>query len=475
MGERATGRRERRRAFLLGAGALALPLLMPRAVAGAAKAALDVRRHGARGDGRAKDTRAIQSAIDAAARTGGTVYFPPGAYVSGTLRMRSRTTLRLDAGATLIASRDDADFDPPEKPGYDTFADVETRDFSFALLQGRGLRQIAIVGPGRIDGARSSREGPKPIALRECRDVRIHGVSIANAGNYNVSLLGCDDVDIGDVTIENGYADGITPDCCRNVRIRGCRIESRDDAIVLKTSLALGRRRPTENVTVSGCHLVTLHNGLKLGTESSGDFRRITFRDCSIVGRRHAWKGELTSGVALTSVDGGILEDVTVSGIRMTDVRTPLFVRLGRRGRGQTVRAAGAVRNVAISDVVATGASGTSSIMGVRGEPIMRIALQRIRVAALGGRPLELVSGEVPEADRMYPDAGLVGELPAYGLYCRHVVRLTLDDLDLSVARPDPRPAVLLDTVRDVTVRGLRATPPADGGTALVTLRASGE
>ena len=97
MGERATGRRERRRAFLLGAGALAFPLLMPRAVAGTGKAALDVldvRRHGARGDGRAKDTRAIQSAIDAAARTGGTVYFPPGAYVSGTLRLRSRVCSR---------------------------------------------------------------------------------------------------------------------------------------------------------------------------------------------------------------------------------------------------------------------------------------------------------------------------------------------------------------------------------------------
>ena len=475
MGERTTGRRERRRAFLLGAGALAFPLLMPRAVAGAGKTAVDVRRHGARGDGRASDTRAIQSAIDAAARSSGTVYFPPGAYVSGTLRLRSRITLRLDADATLIASRDDGDFDPPEDPGYDTFADVETRDFSFALLQGRGLRQIAIVGPGRIDGGRSSREGPKPIALRECRDVRIRGVSIANAGNYAVSLLGCDDVDIADVTIENGYADGITPDCCRNVRIARCRIESRDDAIVLKTSLALGRRRPTEDVTVSGCHLVTLHNGLKLGTESSGDFRRISFRKCSIVGRRHAWKGELTGGVTLTSVDGGILEDVTVSDIRMADVRTPLFVRLGRRGRGQTVRTTGTLRNVAIADVVATGASGTSSIMGVRGEPIVGIALRRVRVAALGGRPLELVSGEVPEADRMYPDGGWVGELPAYGLYCRHVARLTLDDLDLSVTRPDPRPAVLLDTVRDVTVRRLRAMPPADGGAALATLRASGE
>ncbi len=456
-----------RRTFLWSIG-LALPLL----TAGPADAApaLDVRRHGARGDGRAKDTQAIQSAIAAAGRAGGTVYFPPGDYVSGTLRLRSRLTLHLDAGATLRASGDDDDFDRFEPPGYVTFADRETSDYSFALLQGHGLRHVEIVGAGRIDGGRSSRQGPKPIALRECRDVRIRGISIVNGGSYNISLLGCEDVDVTGVTIENGYADGIDPDCCRNVRIADCRIESRDDAIVLKTSLALGQRRDTERVTVSGCHLVTQHNGLKLGTESSGDFRGIVFRDCTIVGRRHVWKGELTGGVTLTSVDGGTLEDVTVSGIRMEAVRSPLFVRLGRRGRGQTVPAAGAVRKVEISDVIATGASGSSSIMGLRGEPVTGIALRNIRVAARGGKPAELVLGDVPEADGMYPDPGRLGELPAYGLYCRHVTGLTLDGIDLSVERPDPRPAVLLDTVRDVQVRGLRAMPPTQGA-ALVQVR----
>ena len=159
-----------------------------------------------------------------------------------------------------------------------------------------------------------------------------------------------------------------------------------------------------------------------------------------------------------------------MSGIRMEAVRSPLFLRLGRRGRGQPVPAAGALRKVEISDVIATGASGSSSVMGLRGEPVTRIALRNIRVTALGGRPAELVLGDVPEADGMYPDAGRLGELPAYGLYCRHVTGLTLDGVDLSVARSDPRPAVLLDTVRDVTVRGLRAMAPPDGP-ALVQVR----
>ena len=150
-------------------------------------------------------------------------------------------------------------------------------------------------------------------------------MTIANAPNYNISLLGCDGVEILGVTILNGYSDGIDPDCCRNVRIARCHIETRDDAVVLKASFALGVRRATENVTVSDCHLVTLHNALKLGTESTGDFRRIFMRDCTIVGQRHLWKGEMSSGIALQAVDGGALEHVAVSNIRMTDVRSRRF------------------------------------------------------------------------------------------------------------------------------------------------------
>src|SRR5262245_57528428 len=268
------GAGESRRAFLRGCAIAGAPVLLapfawPALVGSAAAAAeISVRAHGARGDGRRRDTRALQAAIDAAAAVGGVAYLPPGEYVSGTLHLRSHVTVRLDAGATLIASASDADFDRPERLGYESFADEETTDFAFALLQGRGLADVAIVGPGRIDGNRSWRTGPKPIALMRCRRIRIGDVHVVNAGNYAVRLPGCDAVDIHGVTIRNGYADGIDPDCCRHVRIADCDIESRDDAIAIKSSFALGEVRHTEDVVVSRCRLVTLHNALKLGTES---------------------------------------------------------------------------------------------------------------------------------------------------------------------------------------------------------------
>jgi hypothetical protein len=467
-----------RRALLGRAAALAAPwfLSWPRLVWGHS-VRHDVREHGARGDGKRNDTAAIQAAIDAAAASRGVVFFPPGDYVSGTLRLRNRVALRLAAGATLVASANDADFAPYEKLDYDAFADRETTDFSFALLQGRGLQQVSLSGPGRIDGNRRSRGGPKLIALKQCRHVTIRDLTLDNAPNYNVSLLGCDHVDIRDVTIRNGYADGIDPDCCRHVRIAGCRVESRDDAIVIKSSLALGVRRSTENVVVTDCDLVNVRNGLKVGTESSGDFRNIVFRQCTMSGRAEAWrppprdwKPLPSAGVSIQNVDGGKLEQVVVSGITMVGVRAPIFVRLGERGRGQPVPAAGTLAKITISDVAAAGATWASSIMGVPGRDVSDIALSDIRIVGKGGGDAALVARDVPERERGYPDAARLGDLPAHGLYCRHVTRLKVEGAALTVAEPDARPAVILDDVREATLRRIETTTPSPEG-PLVWLR----
>jgi hypothetical protein len=475
--QRPTGVNLSRRAFLRGTGALTVPWLVASPLTARSEPApLSVRDHGARGDGKANDTAAIQHTIDAAA-PGGVVLFPPGDYVSGTLHLRDRLVLQLTAGATLIASADNEDFDPYEKIEYESFADRETTDFNFALLQGRRLQHLSILGPGRIDGNRRARGGPKPIALKQCRDVTIRDLTLENAPNYNISLLGCDHVDIRGVTIRNGYADGIDPDCCRYVRISGCRVESRDDAIVLKSSLALGVRRSTEHVVVTDCDLVNVRNGLKIGTESCGDFRHIVFRNCTLSGRAEIpnpfdVRPFPSAGVSLQNVDGGRLEHVVVLGIRMTNVRAPIFVRLGERGQGQAVPAAGTLTKITIADLVATGAEWTSSITGIPGHHVSDIALSDIRISGKGGGDAALLSRPVPEREREYPDAARFRNLPAHGLYCRHVTRLRVERTTLTVGEPDPRPALILDDVREATVKSLVATAPA-GGAPVAWLRST--
>ena len=466
-----------RRSFLqsapLIAAALATGRQTPVLAADAATEAanFNVRRFGARGDGQAKDTEAVQRAIDAAGRDGGCVHFPPGRYVCGTLRLRSHVTIQLENGATLAAAPERSDFDEYEKLGYDSFSDMETTDFNFALICGREVEHVAIVGPGRIDMTRTKRGGPKPIALKLCRNILVRDLTIENAPNYNISLLGCDFVDIMGVTIRNGYCDGIDPDSCRHVRIANCFIESWDDAIVPKASPSLGYLRATEHVTVTNCVLTTACNALKLGTESSGGFKDIVFSNCSVFSSPNLWPGRrATSGVSLEMVDGGAIERVAVANITMRDVRAPIFVRLGNRGRAQTKPVPLHLRDVSISDIVATDAGFASSITGIPGFPVTGLSLRNIRITAHGGGKPDLATRPVPERENEYPDAGRFGDLPAYGLYCRHVEGLVLDGINLSFSEPENRPALILDDVSNADLRMLLAKPPV-GGESVIRLQ----
>ena len=141
-----------------------------------------VRGAGAVGDGLAKDTAAVQRAIDACAGAGGgTVYFAPGTYLCGSLHLRTGVTLWLDAGATLKGSPDDGDYDPEEKLDFRTDSGSESTAFHHALIGGENVERVGIVGSGTIDGNRAKRGGPKPIALKQCRFVTIRDVTIANS------------------------------------------------------------------------------------------------------------------------------------------------------------------------------------------------------------------------------------------------------------------------------------------------------
>lgn len=427
----------------------------------ASLALFNVLQFGAKGDGKSKDTAAIQAAIDAAGKTGGTVVFPAGNYLSGTLRLKGSVALYLGPGSTLTASPDKGDFDAYEKLDYETFSDEETAYFHYALIAGQGLENVSVSGEGAIDGNRNQRGGPKLIALKKCRLVSIHGVTLQNAPNYNISLLGCDYVDVDGVTIFNGYADGIDPDCCQSVRIANCSVETFDDAIVLKTSPSLGYLRSTENVTVTNCVVTTACYALKLGTESSGDFNNIAFSNCTVSARRDKWNRGPLGGIAIESVDGGNIDRIVVTNIAMHDVWAPIFIRLGARGRAQKTPAPGTLRNVSISHINATGAALASSITGVPGGDVGPVWIQDTHISVVGKGSAARLDREIPEDVPAYPEADMFGELPCYGLYCRHVDGLVLDRVDFALENADERPALVADAVKEFDLLSFRAAPPA--------------
>jgi hypothetical protein len=450
-------------------------------------AALDVRDFGAKGDGAAKDTKAIQTAVDKASEAGGTVVIPPGRYVSGTIHLRSNLTLRIEQGATLVFSPDDVDFDPYEALPYRMSAppkktepevsfvtrtlperrrlsappawdDTETSYFHYALLSGDGVHNVAIEGTGAIDGNRPRRGGPKPIAIKNSEWISVRGITIRNAPNYNISFAGTDYIEVEGVKLINGYADGVDTDGCRYIRIVNCYIDVWDDAVCPKASMALGKPRATEHLVVANCVLRTSCNHFKFGTETAGDLRDVSVTNCVMLRRPDGRKG--LGGIAIESVDGAHVDGVVISNISMEDVISPIFIRLGSRGRGMDKPAPGSIRNISIQNVVARGASLASSITGVEGGHIQNVTIDGFNVTGVGGVAARDI--HVPEAAAKYPDPDIFGELPALALYGRHVDGLTLRNLKVHAAEPDGRPAVVLDDVARLEISEFDSTnvPP---------------
>ncbi|MCW5978185.1 MAG: glycoside hydrolase family 28 protein [Bryobacteraceae bacterium] len=414
---------------------------------------LNVRDFGAAGNGREPDTAALQAAIDAcAAKGGGTIWFPAGRYCSGGLFLRSNTHLYLDGGATLAGSARLEDY-PVRIPKFRSYTDNYTER---SLLYGEGIANAGIHGDGAIDGQGAAFQGPykvRPYLIRivSSKDISVTGVTIRDSPMWVQHYLDCEDVLIHGITVHslvNHNNDGIDIDCCDRVTISDCNIRSGDDAIVLKSTAA----RPTRNVAITNCVLSSDCNAFKLGTESNGGFQDIVVSNCTMYDTR-------LSGIAIELVDGGALDGVYASNITMRDVKNPLFIRLGNRARpfqeGGSAPGVGALRNVSISGLKATGAYEIGCpVSGIPGHFIENLSLENVRIHFTGGG--KRVAGEIPENPDAYPEHRMFGALPAYGFFCRHVRNLRLRNVETFLEKPDERPAIVCDDVHELDMDGCR-------------------
>ena len=481
----------------------------------------DVRKFGARGDGKALDTAAINKTIDAAAAAGGgTVFFSAGDYLSVSIHLKSNVALYLDHGATIIAAetKPGIAYDAPEPNEWGAYQDFGHSHWRNSLIWGENLENISILGPGRIWGkglvrsggqsrtkeqndalakaapdpktgpfgypsARDAVEpgwGNKSISLKLCRNVLIRDISIFHGGHFAILATGVDNLTIDNIKIDTNR-DGIDVDACKNVRISNCTVNSPfDDGICPKSSYALGYARATENVTITNCQVSgydegTLLDGtykrafrnangtfsptgrIKFGTESNGGFKNITVSNCVF---------DYCRGLALEAVDGALLEDVTITNITMRDIsNSPIFVRLGNRARGPKEKTTvGALRRVIISNVVVYNADPkySSIISGIPGHAIEDILLSNIKIYAQGGGTKEQAALDPPEKEDTYPEPTMFGELPAYGFFIRHVRGLQMNDVELKYLKDDARPAFWMNDVNGVDLFRLRAQHGAD-------------
>ncbi len=476
----------------------------------------DVRTFGAL-DGKSVDSDAINKAVGAAAAAGGGVVdLPAGRYLSFSIRLKSHVTLRFSPGAVLVAA-DPASglgqYDLPEPNPSDQYQDFGHSHWRNSLISAIDVEDVGIVGPGLIDGRGLTRGGPgapwsrskagdrpvsmgraagaagdpeavarrrmdgqgnKAIALKRARNVTLRDVSILNGGHFALLATGVDTLTIDNVKVDTNR-DGFDIDSCRNVRISNASVNSpNDDAIVLKSSYALGEARATENVTitnglVSGYDAGSVFDGtfrktqarapdrdgvtgrIKFGTESNGGFRNITIANCVF---------DRSRGLAIETVDGGAVEDVTVTNLTLRDVTTaPIFLRLGNRGRGPAGAPVGSMKRVHISYVVAHNAEPrfASIVAGIPGHPVEDVTLSDIRLVYRGGGTAEDAKREPPEVEDAYPEPSMFGTIPAFGLYVRHARGISLRDIVFSTLTPDARPPMLLQDAHRVMLDHVEA------------------
>ena len=418
---------------------------------------------GAKNDTTQLSTEALQQAIDrCSAEGGGCVLVPAGQYKIGTIVLRSHVNLHLEQGATLFGSTDLRDY-LPQKSAY---VSLRTQTTTIQLIYADSAQHVTIDGFGTIDGRGAAfkkltwnDEGiTRPHLLRfiRCQDLVVKDVTLRNAGCWMQHYLACDRVQISGIKVfnRNNYNnDALDLDGCHDVTVTHMLADSDDDAITLKSTSP----RLCENIAIQNCVVSSHCNGIKLGTETNGGFRNINISDCIVkpsADQQTQFFGHPakrgTSAISLEIVDGGIMENVSVSNILVEGTESPIFIRLGNRARGYAegvpVERVGTIRGVHLNDIVVMGAGPTGcSITGLPDHPVENIYLNNIVITQQGGQPA--VEAPVDEKEKEYPEATMWGILPATGFFVNHARHVVFNHIEVNTLQPDERPKFFqLDT-----------------------------
>ena len=525
--------------------ALAFAAGKDKAISKASDPVFNVRQYGAAGDGKTVDTPAINRAIEAAAAAGGgTVEFPAGTYLCFSIRLKSCVHLYLDQGATILAADspkpgeatgyNGGTYDAAEpKTAWDAYQDYGHNHWHNSLIWGEDIHDFSITGRGLIYGkglsfgagpapasattvrgfgpepathraaapsrpphhfmqrgdypmyqAEQAGVGNKAIALKNCHNVLLRDFSILKGGHFGLLLTGVDNLTIDNLTIDTDR-DGMDIDCCQNVRVSNCTVNSPwDDGICPKSSFALGYARPTRNVTIANCfvtgcyQLGTVLDGtwkkfpegahaygtgrIKCGTESNGGFINITVTGCVFEG---------CQGYALETVDGALLEDIAITNTTMRDlISPPLFLRLGARLRGpKETTKVGTLKRILVSNLECHNAPMrvTSILSGIPGYAIEDVKLSNIYIENVGGAAAEAARIQPPEKADGYPEPGMFGQMPSLGFFLRHVRNVEMSHVELAALAADPRPAFYLEDVERADFFAITAPRTAEGNFAL--------
>lgn len=456
--------------------------------------------YGAVADGKTLNTLFIQKAIDLASKRkkGGIVVFPKGRFLSGSIELKDNVELYFEEGAVLLGSTNPKDYHKINFEGR-PMSPKKDDNSQMALIVANKADNIKLSGKGTIDGQglklalaidslhhagiaidpnynhRRNRPNetmrPKLFRFSQCNTVVVKDLKVGGASCWGLSFELCSNLIIDGLTIVNRSYwnnDGIDITDCKNVKIINCDVNSADDGICLKSYYP---GHFNDSIYIANCTIRSSASAIKFGTASYGGFKNITIEDIKVF-------DTFRSAVAIQSVDGGFIENVSINNIEAINTGNAFFIRLGHRD-GETP---GSVNNVSIKNIKIQVPFGrpdlnydlrgpevnffhnpfSSSIVGIPGYAVENVTIENIEIKYPGGSsksmayvPLSRLD-QVPEVIKGSPEFSMFGEYPAYGLYVRHAAGITLKNIQFILENKDFRPAFVFDDVTDLKMEKIK-------------------
>lgn len=472
--------------------------------------------YGAKPDGITNNVAAIQQAIDDASKVGGRVLIPRGRFLSGVIHLKSNVELNVHEEAVLLASFNRADYGPSSQASAFIVADNEKNisitgkglidgqcdlliDDIYKKLRAGELYDDEWKEYNPWHQRRPSEKNrPRIVEFKNCSGVIVKNIHLQNSAAWVQNYKNCTNVFIDSIHVFSNTFwnnDGIDLVDCKNAKVTNCFINAADDGICLKSE---DRNNHCENIFVSNCRVRSSANAIKLGTASKGGFKKIVIRNIEVY-------DTYRSAIAIETVDGGLLDSIDVRNINAVNTGNAIFIRLGHRNTDSVYSQ---LRNVYIADVKVKVPKGKpdkgypmegpelryppthkidtsikyesvspwnnpgidttavpyphnvfpSSITGIPGHYVENVKLENIEVIYEGGAdkktnyfPLDSTHS-ITEAESVYPEFSMFGELPVWGLYVRHVKGLTLKNVQLKFINEDFRAACVFNDVEGLNL-----------------------
>uniref|UniRef100_UPI003217B5A1 glycoside hydrolase family 28 protein n=1 Tax=uncultured Draconibacterium sp. TaxID=1573823 RepID=UPI003217B5A1 len=457
---------------------------------------------GIKSNGTTLNTTAIQKAIDHIhAKGGGHLNFYVGRYLTGTIELKSNVHIILHEGAILVGSTNvyDYNYDSPYR----------------ALVYAKNAENISITGLGVIDGQgrqlaynvldqvhkgiledplkydRSAQYRPKGICFRECKNVKIEGITLKNAAEWVQMYDQCENLEINKITVDSKAFwnnDGLDIVDCKNVLVTNSFFDASDDAICFKSH---DESKMCENVEVRNCVARSSANGIKFGTVTRGGYKNFKIINNKVY-------DTFRSAITIATPDGGMVDNILVDSLRAYNTGNAIYLRIGERwNKGRK----GTMSNVTIRNMYAEIPASKpdagyeyegpvedlprnvspASIVGLPGQYISNVTLSNIEIVYPGGSNPEYAYrgikasdlDGIPEMESDYPEFSQFKELPAWGFYVRHAQNLTFENVTLTAKEKEYRPAIVFDDVKGAIMSGMKYNSPG-GGKTVHTYKSTG-